>query len=59
MATPKIKMFAISESEGREEIDDLYWFEENGVHDFETGEGHWCSHFTFEIFIGDKKVYPE
>lgn len=34
-----IKLFATDETGKREEITDLYWFEENGVHDF-GGEGH-------------------
>ena len=34
------RLFAINKNTGEEfPIDDLYWFEENGVHDF-AGDGH-------------------
>jgi hypothetical protein len=50
----KVQIFVIREGI-RYEIDDLYWFEENSVHDFSDG-----SHFgvyIFEIFVDGVQVY--
>jgi hypothetical protein len=45
-----IKIFATNTTTGeRFEIPDLYWFEENGVHDW-SGQGHNES-FTFEFYL--------
>lgn len=53
-----IQIFATN-SESVEEITDLYWFEENGVHGFDDEGGcNWDS-YTFEIFIDGVKVYPK
>lgn len=52
-----IQIFATDLSTNeRFEITDLYWFEENGVHDFDR-EGHFHD-FRFEIFIQGIQVYP-
>lgn len=53
-----MKLSAIDENGEYQEITDLYWFEENGVHDFD-GEGHWHKYrFTMEtngiIFVIEK-----
>jgi hypothetical protein len=47
----KLRIFALSKNESREEITDLYWFEENSVHDFD-GEGLFCR-YKFEVFLED------
>ena len=45
-----IKIFATNTTTNeRFKITDLYWFEENGVHDW-NGEGHW-DNFTFEFYL--------
>ena len=45
-----IKIFATNTTTGeRFEITDLYWFEQNGVHDW-NGQGHNES-FTFEFYL--------
>ena len=45
-----IRIFATNTTTNeRFEITDLYWFEENGVHDW-NGEGHW-DNFTFEFYL--------
>lgn len=52
-----IQIFATDETtQERFEITDLYWFEENGIHDF-GGESHYHK-FTFEIFVNKVQVYP-
>lgn len=56
MAT-NVQIYATSDRTGEQElIDDLYWFEENGVHDFHRGEGLHDT-FTFEIFIDNIRVW--
>ena len=45
-----IQIFANSKEDGRVEIVDMYWFEENGVHSLDDGEGTWGQRFWFEIF---------
>ncbi len=52
-----LQIFAVDEDGNREEITDLYWFEENGVHDF-GGEGFYGGKHTFEIFVNGMQVYP-
>ena len=37
-------------------ITDLYWFEEEGVHDF-GGEAHYAK-YTFEVFVHGVMVFP-
>lgn len=44
-----IEITAIDKNGNREEIKDLYWFEENRVHDFEGDCG-----FKFEVRMGGK-----
>ena len=45
-----IRIFATSANTGeRFEISDLYWFEENGVRDW-NGQGH-DDNFTFEFYL--------
>lgn len=52
-----IKIFATDlKTDERLEITDLYWFEENGVHDF-SGEAHWGAYFKLEIFVDGKLVF--
>jgi hypothetical protein len=46
-----IQIFANSKEDGRQEIVDMYWFEENGVHSLDDGEGTWGQHYWFEIFV--------
>jgi len=46
-----IQIFANSKEDGRVEIVDMYWFEENGVHSLDDGEGTWGQRYWFEIFI--------
>lgn len=49
------KYRAYSERDGMEYFDDLYWFEENGVHDL-SGEGHYAKYTIMEyIERKDKK----
>jgi hypothetical protein len=43
-----IEIFEIT-AEGKELIEDLYWFEENYVHSFEDGD--------FEIYVNGVLVY--
>jgi hypothetical protein len=53
-----IKIFAEDIATGeREEIEDLYWFEENGVHNFD-GRGHNHGYkITMECTVPDGKQY--
>ena len=51
-----INIVAIDKQGNREEIDDLYWFEENHVHDFK-GDGYY-SQYKFELFVNGEMVYP-
>lgn len=39
-----------------EYIDDLYWFEENGVHDFHYGQGH-LTNYYFMFHFGRKDIH--
>lgn len=48
-------IFATDQHGNKEQITDLYWFEENMVHDWE-GDGH-GRQYTFEIFIEGKLVW--
>ena len=47
-----VKIIAIDKDGNREEITDLYWFEENFVHSFDDDK------YTFEIYIHGVKVHP-
>ena len=51
-----LAIYAIGQKSNRQQITDLYWFEENYVHDF-GGKGV-CDSFTFEIFVNNIRVYP-
>lgn len=53
----KVQIFAIDSKGEREEIQDLYWFEENFVHSFAEGLDNYHD-YTFEIFVNDVRVYP-
>lgn len=53
----KVQIFATDKHGDRKEIDDLYWFEEQGIHDF-SGEAHYDNYYHLEIFIDDERVYP-
>lgn len=48
-----VKIIAIDKDGSREEITDLYWFEENFVHSFHD-DG-----YTFEIYVYGVMVYPK
>lgn len=52
-----IQIFAIEKTTNRrEEITNLYWFEENGVEDW---GGHGIGgEWRFEIFVNGIQVYP-
>ncbi len=50
-----IQIFAIDEQDRREEITDLYWFEENYIHNFENDGTY--NRYKFEIFIDGVLVY--
>jgi len=53
-----IKIFATNtRSKERFEIDDMYWFEENFIHDLNQKEHFLKQQYTFEIFIDDVKVW--
>lgn len=52
----RIKIFAINKEGERHEITNLYWFEGEGVRDF-NGEAFYDS-YTFEIFIDGVRMYP-
>lgn len=52
-----LQIFAIdTKTKERFEITDLYWFEENMVHDF-GGEGH-SQNYSFEVFVSGVMVFP-
>jgi len=52
-----IKIFAIDlRTKERFEITDLYFFEEQGIHDFNGEAFH--NTYSFEIFVNDVVVYP-
>jgi hypothetical protein len=52
----ELRIFATSQRYGeRKEIDDLYWFEEEGVHDF-GGVGHF-DRYSFEVYVGEQLVW--
>lgn len=51
-----VEIVAINESGDREEITDLYWFEENLVQAFD-GTGPHDHGYTFEIYINGNHVY--
>ena len=51
-----IKIFATDDKGNREEINDLYWFEERGIHGWD-GDSLMSGKYTFEIFIDDIKVF--
>lgn len=53
---PKLTIYATDDKGNREEITDMYWFEESFVHSMETAEGVF-SNYTFEIFVDGVKVY--
>lgn len=53
-----IQIFATERSSGKRiEVTDLYWFEENGVHDWK-GETGYGEKFSFEVFVSGVKVFP-
>jgi hypothetical protein len=56
MERKKVQIFAVKNQREREEITDLYWFEENYIHNFEDFEH---SPYDFEIFIDGVRVYPD
>ena len=52
-----IKILAIDlRTNERFEITDLYFFEEQGIHDF-NGDSFYNT-YSFEIFVDDVMVYP-
>lgn len=50
-----IEIYATDKNGNRDKITDLYWFEEEGVHDW-GGQAHYDK-YTFEIFIDGKLVW--
>ncbi len=50
-----LRIYAIDRSGYREEITDLYWFEERGVHDW-GGEGSY-DQYSFELFLDGEPIY--
>ncbi len=50
----EIRIIAIDQRGKREEITDLYWFEEEGVHDFNGRGAHYD--YSFEIHIGESDI---
>lgn len=56
---PKIQIFSVDHAHGdeRQEITDLCWFEENGVHSFDEQRA-WTGNYTYEIFVGGVMVWP-
>ena len=50
-----IKIYATDEKGSCEEIIDLYWFEENGVHDW-SGQGH-NKTFLLEVYIAETCIF--
>lgn len=51
-----IQLFAMGTNGKREEIIDLFWFEENGVENWD-GVGY-LDTYRFEILINGQCVYP-
>ena len=51
-----ISLFAENEREGRREITDLYWFEEEGIHDW-SGKGHWGVGYKLTAFVDGVQVW--
>jgi hypothetical protein len=55
----KIRIFVTDKEGYKEEITDMYWFEENGVHDLSGGDA-WTGFYTFTMSIdGGKEVKIE
>ena len=52
----KIQIFAKSKYGGEEEITDLYWFEELGIHWFDD-KSNWGPDYEFRIVVDGKEVY--
>lgn len=53
----QIQIFATDlQTNERIEITDLYFFEEEGIHDF-SGAAFYTT-YIFEIYINGEKVYP-
>lgn len=50
-----IQIFAINDKGNREEITDLYWFEENYVHNFEGRGLH--ANYIFEFFVCGQLIH--
>lgn len=55
MPTTQVQTFATDKYGDREEITDLYWFEEEGIHDWH-GDGHNGS-YRIEIVVDGVCVY--
>jgi len=51
----RLQFFATDEQGSRQEIADLYWFEEAGVHDW-SGEGHGVT-YQLEVFLDGVLVF--
>lgn len=52
----EIKIFVIDRDGSRFEIEDFYWFEEEGVHDF-SESGFYRLYAFFEIFVDGIMVF--
>lgn len=54
---PTIQICATDKDTGESfDIDDLYWFEENGVHDW-SGDAH-HGNYLLEVYVDGIKVFP-
>ena len=51
---PMLQIYVTDSNGHREEITDLYWFEEHGVHDW-YGEGH-HERYAFEVIVFDSPL---
>ena len=49
-----LKIFATGRNGVEFEVTDLYWFEENGVHDF-SGVGHWET-YSFRFVFSERWI---
>jgi hypothetical protein len=51
-----LQIYATNKSGHHQEITDLYWFEENGVHDW-GGDGV-TGKYSFTLFLDGEPIYP-
>ena len=46
-----LRIFVIDSDGNEAELDDLYWFEENGVHSFDDARGLWEEKYKFRFLM--------